>query len=233
MNPLFARQGVFIMILLLMMIFTGGFTIEKLAFGLPAVLIAITLHEFAHAFIADKLGDPTPRLQGRLSFDIRNHIDPVGILLFLFVGFGWAKPVETDPRNLKNPRKAMALIAAAGPIMNILIGIITIIIAVKLGSGIDVKILKLFQYIIGYNISFAVFNFIPIPPLDGSKIIALFMSPKTYYKYQEFEYRYQFQLMMGLMFVVFVFPGVLGKLINFFGGPIESVGITIANLLPF
>lgn len=234
MNP----QSILILVILLMMIISN-FTndsqmfLQRVAFGLPAVIIALTFHEFAHAFAASKLGDPTPKFQGSLTIDVRKHIDPIGLILFLFAGFGWAKPVETDPRYLKNPKRDMGIIAAAGPVVNIILGIITIIIASKLGMDSSSKFGMLFGYIATYNLVFAVFNLIPIPPLDGSKIIKAFLSYKNYYKYTEFEYKYQFHMMIGLLAVIFFVPDFLGEIIFFFVAPLEKIALILANLLPF
>lgn len=233
MNPLLMRQGLVILLIFFAMMYTGMITIEKIIFGLPAVIIALSFHEFAHAFAAVRLGDPTPKFQGRLSIDIRKHIDPWGLLFFIIAGFGWAKPVETNPRNLKNPKRDMAIIASAGPIMNILLAIVTLVIFLEYNIDPNSKIGILFQYIFLYNAGFAVFNLIPIPPLDGSKIITIFMPSKTYYKYLEFEYKYQMYLIIGLIALVFLAPNVLGNIIYKAIVPIQMISIAISNLLPF
>lgn len=142
-----------------------------------SLLLAITFHEAAHAFAADRLGDPTPRSQGRLSISPLNHIDLLGtivvplLLLFSTGGqfvFGWAKPVQFDPYNLKNPRKDAALISWAGPATNIVLAIIGSLIARTFLPGFYAPILYPFIVI---NVSLAIFNLVPVHPLDGSKII--------------------------------------------------------------
>lgn len=239
------RRGIILLIIILIAMFSfGGISIEMLAYSLPAVLIAMAFHEFAHAFVADRLGDPTPRNQGRLTLDIRKHIDPFGLLMLLFVGFGWGKPVETDPRNLKNPKRDMAFIAVAGPIMNILIAIITVIIMVKTGlfviEGNSImpssnKMSYLTFRIFFLNAVFAVFNLIPIPGFDGSRIIGAFMSDKTYRRFVEFEYRHQFEILIILIIVLSVDTlsmKLFGPIISF-AGVLLNFSIMLSNLLPF
>ncbi len=140
-----------------------------------SLLIAISIHEFSHAFVADYLGDPTPRLQGRLKLDPRVHIDNIGILFLLFFGFGWGKPVEFDPYNLKNPQKDAAFISLAGPVSNFILAILFSIILrlfifFKLNIFITIGIF-LFLPMIQMNLVLAVFNLLPIHPLDGFKIV--------------------------------------------------------------
>lgn len=157
---------------------------------LPGVIIAITFHEFAHAFVADKLGDDTPRRQGRLSLNPLAHIDPVGFLMLIFVHFGWGKPVEINPTNF-NRKKSMsgqeALVALAGPLMNIIIAFILTIVyfaietyayaftLTKLGW----IIMLMIAMAINVNIGLGVFNLVPLPPLDGSKILIHFLPSKA------------------------------------------------------
>lgn len=229
MNP-FGGQIILIIIIIASMVFTsGGFSLETIIFGLPALLVAFSFHEFSHALIAVKLGDPTPKLQGRLTLDIRKHIDPVGMLLLLFAGFGWAKPVETDTRNLKNPKRDMALIALAGPMMNVIIAIISVIIILKVPT-MDYKMSKVLYYFFTFNAGLAAFNLIPVPPLDGSRIIGIFMTNKFYYKFQEFEYKYQSFLIIGLiLFAVDIFRVPLKIIVS----SIFTAGVYIAALLPF
>lgn len=137
------------------------------------LIIAITVHEFAHAIAADKLGDPTPRLQGRISLNPARHLDIYGSLFMILAGFGWGKPVEFDPFNLREPRRDAAIISFAGPLSNIIMAVVTGAISWALVTfaalpSLVMTILYLFIYT---NISLAIFNLIPIHPLDGFKIV--------------------------------------------------------------
>jgi Zn-dependent protease len=134
------------------------------------------LHELAHGLAADVLGDPTPRRMGRLTLDPLAHIDWIGMIMLVIFRFGWAKPVVCDPRNFRNPRLGMLWVALAGPAMNVVVAFLALValglLALPQGStGYSVVYL-----IFVYNVFFAVFNILPIPPLDGSKILALFGS---------------------------------------------------------
>ena len=154
---------------------------------LPAVIVAITFHEYAHAYVADKLGDDTPRMQGRLNLNPMSHIDPVGFMLLMFAGFGWGKPVQINPRNFnRNVRmdKGEAIVSLAGPSMNFIIAIVSAIIlgaiymfapASFLMNTVGNIIYILLQELVIINIGLGVFNLIPLPPLDGSKIFINFM----------------------------------------------------------
>jgi Zn-dependent protease len=133
-----------------------------------SLVIAVTIHEFAHAFVTDKLGDPTPSLQGRVTLNPIAHLDPVGTIMLLLFRFGWGKPVPFDPFNLRHPKRDSALIALAGPAANIILAII-LSLTVKLTGS---PLLALISTpIIIININLAIFNLLPIPPLDGSKVI--------------------------------------------------------------
>lgn len=206
------------------------FSYDTIIFVLPALIIALSFHEFAHAYAADRLGDPTPRFQGRVTIDVRKHIDPWGAIMLLLTGFGWGKPVETNLGYLKNPIRDTAIISAAGPLANIIIALITIVIAAKVPMSDNLA--KLFIWIFNINAGLAVFNLIPIPPLDGSKIVSIFMSTKTYYKYMEFQYVYQMQIMIGLMALIF-FTDILELPLTYCIGLLYSLGIFIAKILPF
>lgn len=135
---------------------------------LLGLLIAVTVHEFSHAFIADRLGDPTARLMGRVTLNPFAHLDPWGTAAILLVGFGWGKPVPFDPFNLANPRRDSALISVAGPASNILLAIILAIIYHSTSPAIS-AVLEPLIYI---NVMLALFNLIPVGPLDGFKIVA-------------------------------------------------------------
>lgn len=160
------------------LLMTGEFQIILLT--LPGVIIAMTFHEFAHAWVADKLGDTTPRSQGRLTLNPLSHIDPFGIILLLFANIGWGKPVQINPRNF-NSNKSMetceALVSLAGPLINLILAFIFMIIyyALYWFTNCPALILLIVFYTITVNIGLGVFNLLPIPPLDGSKIFAKFL----------------------------------------------------------
>ena len=159
----------------------------SLLISAPAVLVAITFHEFAHAFVADRLGDDTARREGRLNLNPFSHLDPIGTLMLLVAGFGWGKPVHVDPRNYTRKmsmEKCEAIVSAAGPIMNILLAFIFALIycaVYKFGSmqfltsTVGRVIMLILGAIVTTNIGLGVFNLIPLPPLDGSKIIMPFL----------------------------------------------------------
>jgi Zn-dependent protease len=147
------------------------FTNPFVFFGwLISLVIAITIHEFAHAYAADRLGDPTPRVQGRLTLNPLAHLDPLGTLLLILVRFGWGKPVQFDPYNLENPRRDSAIISFAGPLSNLILATIASILIrfIFPTSEILFAILMPFVYL---NILLAIFNLIPVHPLDGGKIL--------------------------------------------------------------
>lgn len=191
-----------------------------LVITLPAILIAITFHEFAHAFAADKLGDNTPRSQGRLSLNPLKHIDPVGFALLIVAGFGWGKPVQVNPVNYKrniSMTKADAIVAFAGPLMNFILAIIsTIILAVLLKFEVLVNlptkaiwvILIFIMELVLINVGLGLFNLIPLPPLDGSKILNHFL-PTNARRWLE-----QNQYILYIVFVVIWITGIAGLLIS-------------------
>ena len=192
----------------------------SLLLSIPGVLVAITFHEFAHGFVAYKLGDNTAKDEGRLSLNPLDHLDPIGTLMLLFAGFGWGKPVHVNSRNYTRKismEKGEALVSSAGPIMNILLAIIFTLIyfAVKkyasvafLSSTVGGIILLLIVSIISTNIGLGVFNLIPLPPLDGSKIIMPFLP----YKAKEFFVNNE--QIFSLIFVVLWVTGIAGIIIT-------------------
>lgn len=170
----------------------------------PGLLVAITIHEFAHAWVADKLGDPTPRYQGRVTLNPLAHLHPIGTLAILLTRFGWGKPVPFDPYNLKEPIRDTALISIAGPISNL---IMASLLALLLRSGVITELwlaAGIFQILV-INVVLAIFNLIPIAPLDGSKIITALLPRSTALEYEEFMGKYGIIL---LIFLIFPFGGV-------------------------
>jgi len=168
--------------------------IKELIYLIPAILIAVSLHEFAHGYVSYKLGDPTPKATGRLSLNPLAHLDPVGTICLLFFQFGWAKPVQVNPYYYKDKRRGMALVGLAGPMMNFLIALICafaieIILKVTGGYGGDVILFmfNLFNYTYIINIGLGVFNLIPFPPLDGAKIIGALLPEEKYFKFMKYE----------------------------------------------
>lgn len=171
------------------------------------LLTAIPVHEAAHAYVADKLGDPTARYMGRLTINPMAHFDLMGSVAMIVCGIGWAKPVPINPRNFRDQKKGMAISAAAGPISNIIVAAISLAIAklllyISYAAGANTVVSTLFtifRSMCFINISLAIFNLIPIPPFDGSRIFNYFLPDKFYFKIMEYE-RYIF---LGLLIVLF------------------------------
>lgn len=178
-------------------LFRNGFSMElviNLCARLFVLFCVLPVHEFAHAFVATKLGDQTARLSGRLTMNPLAHLDLVGTLMILLVGFGYAKPVPVNPRNFKNRKGGMALTAAAGPFANLLMALIYLFVyvivylKVRPESGTLPFYLMTFCNIVAQiNVSLAVFNLLPVPPLDGSRILAIVLPDKAYYKIAQYE----------------------------------------------
>ena len=171
------------------------------------LLTAIPVHEAAHAYVADKLGDPTARYMGRLTINPMAHFDLMGSVAMIVCGIGWAKPVPINPRNFRDQKKGMAISAAAGPISNIIVAAISLAVAklllyISYAAGANTVVSTLFtifRSMCFINISLAIFNLIPIPPFDGSRIFNYFLPDKFYFKIMEYE-RYIF---LGLLIVLF------------------------------
>ncbi len=160
----------------------------SLLLAVPAILIALTFHEFAHAYVAYRFGDPTAKNMGRLTLNPLAHLDPMGTIMIFLIHFGWAKPVPVDTRYLGNPTRDMMWIAAAGPLMNLSLALITgILIRIFLAtdllysnpSGGMGTLFQMLRYSLYINLALAFFNLLPIPPLDGSKILAGVL-PRSY-----------------------------------------------------
>lgn len=216
-------------LLVLTIINLGTFNLIATLLTLPGVILALSFHEFAHAFVSDRLGDPTPRNQGRLTLDPLKHIDPVGIFLLIFAHIGWGKPVQINPKNFSkiSESKGEALVALAGPVMNFILAFILMIIFYVIlifvpGTGILASfnainimniIITVIYYAIIINIGLGVFNLIPIPPLDGSKIFLRFLP------YRAQRWIDNNMQMISLVFMVLFIFGILGYITS----PVISV----------
>ena len=192
---------------------------------IPVILFSLILHEMAHAYVADKLGDFTGRATGRLSFSPKNHLDPIGTVCLLLFGFGWAKPVMVNTRNFKHPKRDMAFTAFAGPVTNLILGFIgcffmCLVFKLNVASvstiedsnftGNLISIVYLFfEITFSLNIYLAIFNLIPVPPLDGSRLLYAFLPDKYYFGLMKYE-RY-----IALAIMVLLFTGVLSVPLNF------------------
>ena len=206
----------------------GGFLMNLIA-GLPGIVIAMVIHEYSHARVAYALGDYTPRLQGRLTLNPVAHVDPIGLLMLFIVHFGWAKPVQINPLNFSNPRRDDILVSLAGPASNLItsfVALIVLVLFVKMKLPISDGLLVVFNLIIIYNINFAIFNMLPIPPLDGSHILRNLLPYDLARAYAQLE-RYSFIFLIIIIatpvlsyvfvplqrFILGIFKGIVGILI--------------------
>ncbi len=171
-----------------------------------ASMLCIMFHEVSHGMVALKLGDPTAKNAGRLTFNPVKHIDIWGLLMMAIFKFGWAKPVPIDMRNFKHPVRDMAITAAAGPISNLVLAFLALCIRAgalyvnqKTGGAISDFVVTFFQYVAVLSVGLAVFNVIPIPPLDGSKVLNALLPQQVYYKILRYE-RYGFLVMMLVLY---------------------------------
>lgn len=208
---------------------------------LPIIMLSLSFHEASHAFIAYKLGDPTARNFGRVTLNPVKHLDPIGFIAMLTIGFGWAKPCPVNTRNFRNPRKGFALSSLAGPVSNMILALgfavlmaifylIYLIVAIVRGLAeppVFVDYIQMFLYYgIYLNVSLAIFNFLPVPPLDGSRILGLILPDKVYYAFLKYE-RY---IGIGFAMLVIILSQFNISIIDFVVSPVTNLFCSIATL---
>ena len=193
---------------------------SQLILSALAALIALTLHEYAHGYAAYRLGDDTAKSMGRLSLNPLMHLDPVGALCMIFFHFGWAKPVPINPRNFKNPKKGFAITALAGPVTNLLLGLVTTLIYVICAytfkdtgntflNALMKNALTFLIYFFSINIGLGIFNLIPIPPFDGSRILNVILPERLYFKVMKYERQIYFGVIAWLFLGQYVYYALL------------------------
>ena len=214
--------------------------IIDLLFVIPCVLFALTVHEVSHGYMAYRLGDPTARNMGRLTLNPLKHLDPVGALCMVLFHFGWARPVPINARYFKKPRRDTALTAAAGPVSNFIMAFLGLLVQEILFAvfirhpassqfvyNLQYAALTLFSYFHVLNLSLGLFNLIPVPPLDGSRIFLTFLPAKYYFGIMQYE-RY---IQLGLMLLLWL--GFLTRPLSFLVSTISGGMRFLIELLPF
>lgn len=200
--------------------------------SIPAILVAFTFHEYAHAIVADRLGDKTPRFQGRLTLNPLAHIDPIGFILILLVHFGWAKPVETNPNAYKHYHEDDLKVSVAGPLANLAVAFVFSFIYMLLlkflpDNSITYIIILVFQIIVNLNCMFFVLNLLPLPGFDGFHILRdLF--PKAFYNLPEEIYTYQLLIFVVLAMPLFGGSSILSFVIGVPSSAIYNIFIKLA-----
>lgn len=243
----FDRKTLYIIMIVLIgltLINMGSFNIMITLLTLPGVILAMAFHEFAHALAADRLGDPTPRNQGRLTLDPLKHIDPVGIFLLIFAHIGWGKPVQINPNNFSkvSREKGETIVSLAGPLANFILAFILMIIFYLIAifipgtgilasmTGINIMnvIITIIYYAIIVNIGLGVFNLIPIPPLDGSKIFLKILP----YKAQRWidEHMQMIQLIFLLLFITNILSYITAPIIQIIMTGLETIVSAIFSI---
>ena len=200
-----------------------NFNLHEMALMLPAIILGLTFHEYAHGKVADLLGDHTARNLGRLTLNPISHIDPVGFIMLIIAKFGWAKPIPVNPYNLRgDKRQAMLLVSLAGPATNIILAVIS---AVVLGAIYNLHLPyanEMISYMIVINVILGIFNLIPIPPLDGSKILAGLLPGRQ-------DWLYSLEAYGAILLILLVFSGAIGFIFRIFAQPLINQLLLLAN----
>jgi len=216
-----------------------GYNITTLLYLVPVFFVSIAVHEFSHAFTAYSLGDPTAKNMGRLTLNPFRHLDVLGALMFLLVGFGWAKPVPVNVMRFKDKRKGVLLTSLSGPLSNVLLALVfaypmyitaasmgyssgmlfsTSLILFSRSASITSVLFNLSRFFYIINILLAIFNLLPVPPLDGSKILSVILPQKYYFRMLQYEN----YIVIILLILVFAVPGVLFAIMSPFIWSIET-----------
>lgn len=206
----------------------SDFSLLSLIAGIPGLIIAMVIHEYAHARVAVALGDFTPRMMGRLTLNPKAHIDPLGMLALFLVHFGWAKPVMINPHNFKQPRRDDILVSLAGPGVNLLmafLALVALVLLSRVGVHITEGIYWVFMLIVEYNIGFAIFNLLPLPPLDGSHVLKQLLPRDLAYQFASLE-RYSF-----LILILLLMTPVLSMILIPMRGAVLEVFRTLLGIL--
>ncbi|MFQ5899874.1 MAG: site-2 protease family protein [Candidatus Methylomirabilia bacterium] len=188
--------------------------LQALILKIPALLIAVTVHEVAHGVVADRLGDPTARLQGRLTLNPLPHIDPIGAIAFVLAGFGWAKPVPVNAANLRRPIRDMAMVAGAGPATNLITAFASLLLFhFWIASAVQwpiftVPLFEFLQWTYRYNLVLAIFNLLPLPPLDGGHFLPYLLPRQSWARLQ------QFKQIAPFVLILLVMSGVVGQVLG-------------------
>ena len=188
-----------------------GFNLMEMVAGLPGLVMALALHEYAHARVAVTMGDFTPKMMGRLTLNPMAHIDPIGLVVLLIARFGWAKPVVINPHNFHDRKKGEILVALAGPAMNFLLAFLALGVMIFLTHTMRIEmsygLRAVLWLIVVYNINFGIFNLIPLPPLDGSRILMAVLPYEMQYRFAALE-RYSM-----IIFIIFIATPILGYIL--------------------
>jgi Zn-dependent protease len=177
------------------------FDFQSIILSAPAILFGLTIHEFSHGYVAWRLGDPTAKMAGRLTLNPLKHLDPIGTIALFIFRFGWAKPVPIDPRNFRHPTRDMAISSLAGPAANLLTAAVTgLILRMLILFHVGGFIAILTSYFVLFNLILCFFNLIPIPPLDGSRLLYHLLPPNLAAGYARLE-RYGFLILIGVILV--------------------------------
>jgi len=208
-----------------------GSTINLMIIRIVPALLCITIHELAHGFVAYKLGDNTAKNLGRLTLNPIKHIDPIGLLMMLLIGFGWAKPVPVNMRNFKHPKWGMAITAIAGPVSNIILAAVVLFIFGFVFSSLltvnaGATIILILSNMVMLSIALAVFNMLPIPPLDGSKVLFSLLPERLYYKLMRYE-------RFGMIFLLVIFGSRFLFQFDILGETIWPLARTIESYMGF